>query len=246
MTTQRRKQLESIVATIQRRWGTRAIRRARDAPTPALPALPSGFPELDRALALGGFPRGRFTELVGCGTAGQLTVGASALAQAQRASDQVAYVDVGAAVDVDSLVRCGVRLDALVVLRPQGFTHALAMTGDLLRAGGVGALAFDRLSGPSLSADGEALPAFDRALRDWTPFLSQSPCAFLFITETPSPGLYPAASPLPYFATLRLEFVRQRWLHRHGQIVGYLSQVTILKNKLGPAGQSVALKIMIG
>jgi recombination protein RecA len=238
-----RDQLESIVATLQRRWGTRALHRARDAPATAFPACPSSFPELDAALGLGGFPRGRFSELIGYGTAGQFTVAASALAQAQLAGDQVAYVDTGAAVDVDSLRRCGVRLEALVILRPRDFTHALTMTGDLLRAGGVGALAFDRLQDLRGLAVGQGLSDLDRALRDWTPTLSQSLCAFLFLTESPSPKLYPPGLPLPYFATLRLEFSRQRWLCRRRQIVGYLSQVSVLKNKLGPAGQSVSLRI---
>jgi len=235
--------MQSTVALIQERWGDQAIRKASEMPAPALPVCSSGFEALDRALGIGGFPQGRHSELIGYGTAGQFTVAARTLAQAQRHGEQVAYVDIDSSLDVDSLVRCGVRLDALVVLRPRNWLHALAMTTDLLRAGGVGAVALDRIKDLHLLADGAACRSLDRALRDWTPILSRSLCTMLFITEIASPGFYPQGLPLGFFASVRLMFERQSWLQRGRQVVGYVSQVTVLKNKLGPAGQAVALSI---
>lgn len=238
--------MESTVAIIQQRFGSQATRRASEAPAPMVPVCPSGFRELDRALGIGGFPQGRHSELIGYGTAGQFSVAAGALAQAQRHGEQVAYVDVYSALDVDALVRCGVRLDALVVLRPRDWAHALTMTTDLLRAGGVGAVVLDRVKDLHLLADGGACRALDRALRDWTPILGRSLCTMLFISEISSPGFYPQGLPLAFFASVRLMFERQSWLQRGRQVVGYVSQVTVLKNKLGPAGQVAALSIPVG
>jgi len=250
--SRRMERMESTVALIQQRWGNQAIRKASEIPAPMAPVCSSGFAALDHALGGGGFPQGRHSELIGYGTAGQFSVAAGALAQAQRQGEQVAYVDIYASLDVDALVRCGVRLDALVVLRPRDWSHALAMTTDLLRAGGVGAVVLDRLNDLHLLADGEACRGLDRALRDWTPILARSLCAMLFITETAAPGFYegspgfgPTRNPLAFFASVRLLFERQSWLQRGRQVVGYTSRVTVLKNKLGPSGQAVTLSIPV-
>ena len=239
--TQRRRTLEQTVAVVRLRYGPTAIKRASDKP---VPALSSGFAALDKALA-GGFPLGRFSELAGQGTAGQLTVAAHTLAQAQRAGRMAAYyVDVGAAVDIEILVRSGVQLDRLVILRPHGFAHALAMTGDLLQAGHTGAIVFDHLDHPHLSADREALRQLEQALRDWTPLLARSQFVFLFITQTASPGVYPHGLALSA-VSLRLAFERQAWLYRGPRVIGVTSQVTVLKNKLGPSGQTVSLRFLV-
>lgn len=237
--------LESTIAALQRRWGTRAIYRPGDTPEPDVPVCPTGFEALDEALGIGGLPRGRFSELIGYGTAGQSTVAARTLAQAQSGGQQVAYVDVGATADIDNLVRCGVRLDDLTILRPRGFIHALAMTGDLLRAGGVAAVVFDRVHDLYLLSEDDAYAQFHRAVRDWTPVLARSLGTFLFITETSAPETYPDDLPLPHMASVRLAFRRRRWLQRGTRIVGYISDVAVIKNRHGPSRHKVTLKIMI-
>jgi RecA/RadA recombinase len=55
---------EQIVATIQRRWGTHALRiLGAPASDLAIPVVSFGFAEIDTALHIGGLPRGRLTEL---------------------------------------------------------------------------------------------------------------------------------------------------------------------------------------
>jgi RecA/RadA recombinase len=53
----------------------------------------------------------------------------------------------------------------------------------------------------------------------------------------------PALSALAHCATVRLQVVRERWLHRHGDIRGYEARVEVLKNRLGPAGRTVTIDI---
>ncbi|HHX43273.1 MAG TPA: hypothetical protein GX714_04700 [Chloroflexi bacterium] len=238
------KALEATVAALQRRWGARAIYRLGDTPESDVPVCPTGLDALDDALGIGGLPRGKFSELIGYGTAGQATVAARVLAQAQGGGQQVAYVDVGATVDIDNLVRCGVCLEGLTILRPQGFTHALAMTGDLLRAGGVAAVVFDRVHDLYLLTGSDAHAAFHRAVRDWTPVIAHSLNTFLFITEVSAPEVYPGDLPLPYMASVRLAFRRLRWLQRGARVVGYAAEVTVIKNRLGPPHQRVTLEIV--
>ena len=240
----RQRTLEQTVATIRSHHGPGAIHRASDQHRPTV--LPTGFPALDEALA-GGFPLGRFSELAGYGTAGQFTVAASTLAQAQRLERMVAcYVDTGATVDLEALVHCGVRLDLLAILRPHDFIHALAMTGDLLQSGSFAAVAFDRLDDQHLLANPEALQALERALRSWVPLLSRSLATLLWITTLAWPEAPPQELPLDALASVRLAFRRQAWLMRGPCVAGFESRVTVLKNKQGPAGHSVTLRFPVG
>lgn len=235
----RSRQLQQTISILQQRWGPAAIRTAQGSDAALPPALRTGFRAVDGLLGIGGLPRGRMTELIGCGTAGQATLAAKALVEAQRAGLQVAWTDVHHDVDLDFLARCGVGFDSLTILRPWDFTHALAMTGDLLREGGVGTLVFDRV--PDLLPDeGNAL---DVALRDWNPILNRSLCALLILTETTSDDAYPEGLPLPFFASARLRFQRQEWLWRRRHVTGFTSQVTVLKNKFGPSGQSALIRV---
>ena len=86
--------LQQIVATIQRRWGTRALRiLGVPANDPAIPVVSSGFAEIDAALHIGGLPRGRLTELLGTPTSGMTTLALTVLARAQAQGDLVGYIE---------------------------------------------------------------------------------------------------------------------------------------------------------
>lgn len=237
----RSRKLQLTVAILQNRFGTRAIRRATGADASLHPALPTGFPALDRALGIGGLPKGHITELLGVGTAGQATLAAKTLAQAQRQGQHVLYVDTHHDVDLDFLVRCGVRLDTLIVLRPSTFAQALLMTGDFLREGGADAIVWDRIL-PQLQAP-NAFARLDAALRQWNLWLSRSLCTLLFLTELPAPQTYPAGLSLPSFASLRLLFRRREWLRQRQRITGFVSEVSILKNRFGPSGPSALIRV---
>jgi len=256
---ERVQRLASTVATIQARWGERALVPAREAPRQGV--LPSGIAALDAILGVyevksarrhkgdgapaGGFPRGHLSELIGCGTAGHLIAAAGALAQAQRQRLHTVYIDVGAQADVAALARCGVYLDALAILQAQGLPQGLAMTGDLLRAGFGGLAVFDRVHDVATLGDAEHLASLQQALRDWAPLLGRSSATLLVLTETALPGQYAEGLPLPFAADLRLLFERQRWLLERRQIVGYVTRVSVIKSRSGAMGGRADLTISI-
>lgn len=234
--------MEHTVAVIQQRWGTRAIRPARKVETPTQEAvLSTGFANVDRALGIGGFPKGRISELVGFGTSGQVTLAAKALYEAQRAGQQAVYVDMHQAIDLDFLSRCGVKMGHLAVLRPAGFRHAIEMTDDLIRGGGAGVVIFDRIH-PMIAGTSD-LYLFEKALREWNTLLSQSLCTLLVLTEALFLDAYPAGPTLPHFASVRLAFEWQNWFYRGGRFAGFISKVTILKNRSGPSGHSTCIRV---
>lgn len=236
MTTASTPRLASTIADIQKRWGPRAIQRACNLSPPA--GLPTGIGPLDAVLPAAGFPRGKISELGGYGTAGHLLIAARALAQARRAI----VVDVDHSVDPAILACCGVQLDALAILRPRGFWHALQMTTDLLRAGFAGAVLFDRLRALHALTNGAMLVGLEQALRDWTPLLARSATTMLWLTECSAPGVYPDESPLVHAADVRLLCERRRWLRQGRRVTGYVSTVTLVSERGAVPATSLTLR----
>jgi len=77
--------LESAAANLD------ALRALLPAPLPQAPGMPTGMDALDGALASGGFPRGRLTEIVGA--SGKLTLLRRVVDSAVARGEWVAYID---------------------------------------------------------------------------------------------------------------------------------------------------------
>lgn len=265
----RQRQLDTAVATIRHRYGSRALVKGKPATaTGSVPHIPTGFSTLDRALGIGGLPKGRVCELVGPATSGKTTLALKFLAQAQAGtpvqagigmpgrSEQVAYVDQALYFDPDYAHRCGLDLSRLLVGTSHDLREALAMTEALIHSGGLAAVVFDALD--FLWTDPEAASLLAASLNRLPAALSRSGTTLLVLHEasgdgvSPSvasppgvspPGASPALSALAHFAAVRLQVVREEWIHRQSDIRGYKARVEVLKNRWGPAGRAVTLAI---
>jgi recombination protein RecA len=261
----RQRQLDMAVATIHRRFGARSLLKGRPVSTTpgSPPHISTGFPALDRALGIGGLPRGRMCELVGPATSGKTTLALKFLAQAQAGGGQVAYVDQALYFDPDYAHRCGLDLSRLLVGTSHDLREALAATEALVRSGGLSAMVFDSLD--FLWTDAQAAALLAATLNRLPAALSRANTTLLILHETApaetatgasgelpsgnSPpgevpvGAAPALSTLSHSAAVRLQVVRERWVRRHGDVRGYKARVEVLKNRLGPAGRVVNLTI---
>ena len=117
--------LAVLIATIQRRWGTRALQRGTTLhATPAL--LPTGIDALDDLLG-GGYPRAAITELLGAPTSGTTSIALTALAQAQARGEIGAYVQMAGSFGAEYAAACGVDLATLILVRPASPHDALEL-----------------------------------------------------------------------------------------------------------------------
>jgi recombination protein RecA len=258
----RQKRLDAAVATIQGRYGPWALikgRRARTAKAvdgndpAAVPHIPTGFPQLDQALGIGGLPRGRMCEIVGPATSGKTTLALKFLAQAQkRNGTAVGLIDQALYFDPDYAHRCGLDLSHLWVGTPRDLQEALVMVEALVRSGGLAALVLDTLE--FLWTDRQASSLLEATLNRLSAFLARSGMILLVLHETridsPSGGSRslarsssPALSALAHYSTVRLHVTREGWVKRHGDVRGYKARVEVLKNKLGPAGRTAHIQI---
>lgn len=250
----RQRQLDMTVAAIQRQYGPWALvkgDRSKVTGSTTVPHISTGFPALDRALGIGGLPRGRVCELVGPATSGKTTLALKFLVQAQAGGAQVGYVDQALYFDPDYAHRCGLDLSRLLVGRPQDVKEAAAMAEALAHSSSLAALVFDLLdfTWTDLAAAALLAATFERL----TTALARSDATLIVLHELPagnavhSPsGGSPALSALAHVAAVRLGVVRERWLYGQvprGDIRGYQAGVEVLKNRFGPAGQTVSLAI---
>lgn len=239
--------LQQLIATVQRRWGMRALRWLGDARTASVPAIvASGFPDLDAALAIGGFPRGRLTELLGTPTSGMTTIALTMVAEAQRAGDLAGYVDLSKTFDAEYAALLGVDLAALLLIRPTSAAEALEMIHALIGSGGLGVLVVDSLALLQM-VPADAL-LLERALRVLPGALAASPCAVLVLTPLPySPEMTRAlafrGSLLAHAAAIRLHVAREAWVAAEYGPPGCHARVSVLKNQLAAMGGDVQLLI---
>lgn len=235
--------LEIAVARIHHKFGPQALTRGKqdifDAPS-AFPHIPTSFPSLDSALGIGGLPRGRVSELVGPLTSGKTTLALKFLVQAQADGRQVGYIDQARYFDPDYAHRCGLDLSRLIIGTPYDLAETLAMAEALARSGGLSALVFDTTD--FFWADPDAASRVAAFLNRLSAPLAHARTALL-VLQTSSDTRSPALSALAHAATVRLQIVRERWLHRHGDIRGYKARVEVLKNRLGPSGRAVTIAI---
>jgi len=234
------------VAAIQRQHGPWALVRggaSRVAGSTAVPHIPTGFPALDRALTIGGLPKGQVCEMVGPATSGKTTLALKFLVQAQAGGGQVGYLDQALYFDPDYAHRCGLNLSRLLVGRPQDVRETLAMAEALAGSGGLAALVFDALD--FTWSDPQAASLLAATFGRLPTALARSGMVLLVLHESPN-GSSPrsaAVSPLAHVAAVRLQVVRERWLRQGKDVRGYQARVEVLKNRFGPAGWTVSLAI---
>jgi recombination protein RecA len=232
--------LETAVATIQRRWGLKALRKFESSAVVQVPHISTGFFELDEALGIGGLARGRVSEMVGPLTCGKTTLALKFLTQAQVDGASVGYVDYACFLDPDYAHCCGLDLSRLLIVSPHSLEEALSMTEALVGGGGLAALVFDGLDAWWHDVQSAQLLAacLDRLVAP----LARSGTTLLFLHISPERDS-PALCALAHHATLRLHVALEQWLRRHDDVQGYETRVEVRKNRLGPAGRTVRIAI---
>jgi len=242
----KKQKLDETMAELQDRWGSTAVRRLGRAQRNTVAHIPTGIPALDDALAIGGLPCGRISEIVGIPTSGMATLALTIASRAQDHSNPAVYIDVGHNFDPDFAARCGLDLDQLVLIRPQDAIQALHILHDFVAVGDIGVLVFD--ADQTLFSDPQLAKTLATILDKIIAPLSKTKCLLIFLTSLrsiggSSPNGKGSSSIIPHHSAVRLSIRRDKWLYTEGDISGYRAQVIVAKNKLGPSGKQVNLSI---
>jgi recombination protein RecA len=261
--TARNRNLDLALQQIEKDYGSEAIRRLGDATHSKVQVIPTGNILIDRALGVGGFPRGRIVEIYGPESSGKTTLTLTVIAQAQKHGGLAGFIDVEHALDPGYAKKLGVNLDDLLVSQPNSGEEALRICETLVRSNALDVIVLDSVAALVTKSElegeiGDAVVGaqarlMSNALRKLTAFISKANTVVIFTNQIRekigvmfgNPETTPGGKALKFYSSVRVDIRRIGAIKTgDGVVVGNRTRVKLVKNKVAAPFTEAEFDIM--
>ena len=256
--------LDEALKLVEKTFGKGSVIKLGDRPNVDVNVIPSGSLLIDRALGVGGYPRGRIIEIFGPESSGKTTLALHAISECQKLGGQCAFVDAEHAIDPQYAKALGVNIDDLILSQPDSGEQALEIVEMLAQSDAFDMIVVDSVAAlvPQAELDGEmsdqtvGLQArlMSKALRKIVGILNQHECTIVFINQLRekvgviygNPETTTGGRALKFYASVRIDIRRSEAIKDGSDTIGNTVTVKIVKNKVAPPFKSCKVDIIYG